>query len=46
MENNSTYYNGSVPEYEVPIEIGVQIDHDEILNEEVPKINDERKHYW
>ncbi len=37
MENYSTYYNGSVPEYEVPIEIGKQKDYDDILDEEESK---------
>ncbi|MEE6450720.1 hypothetical protein RAH41_09125 [Gottfriedia acidiceleris] len=40
MENNSTYNNGCVPEYEVPIEIGKQKDYDDILDEEELKIND------
>ncbi|WP_179887193.1 hypothetical protein [Bacillus sp. AFS088145] len=45
MESNSTYYNGSVPEYEVSIEIGKQKDYEDILDEEESKINDERKHH-
>ncbi|SFC45803.1 MULTISPECIES: hypothetical protein [Bacillaceae] len=42
MENNSTYYNGSVPEYEVPIEIGKQKDDEDILVEDESIINDEK----
>ncbi|MES9684715.1 hypothetical protein ABWK22_17810 [Gottfriedia acidiceleris] len=45
MENNSTYNNGSVPEYEVPIDIGNQKDYDDLLDEEELKINEERKHH-
>ena len=44
MENNSTYYNGSVPEYELPIEIGKQKDDEDILVEEESIINDWEKH--
>ncbi|WP_255294841.1 hypothetical protein [Bacillus sp. AFS041924] len=35
MFNNSTYYECSVPEYEVPLEIGKQRDQiDEYIDEE------------
>ncbi|WP_282439793.1 hypothetical protein [Gottfriedia acidiceleris] len=42
MDYISIYYNGSVPKYEVPIEIGKQKDYDDNLDEEESKINDER----
>ncbi|XRG80261.1 hypothetical protein V5E38_08135 [Rossellomorea sp. GAMAL-10_SWC] len=44
MENNSTYYDGSVPVYEVPLEIGKPKDQtDDELGEEELKITDEMR---
>lgn len=45
MEYNSTYYNSSIPEYEIPIEIGKQKENEDIFDEEEPRIDDEIKHH-